>query len=168
MYIGKLGDGRGYKCPLYKCDELGPLVAELVADEEVQMTPDPLSNLKKDQKKRAEEMSVFQSFGSASGLSIDQGSPENRDPGFPDILCTISGQRNWFELGQIIHEEVAKKVNPKRLKQDGGFSYDQEQPFLDLVKSKVSKQYVTEGAPVDLILHFGLRFGTAAATQRFV
>ena len=109
---------------------------------------------------------MFQSFACASGLPIDAGSAENHEPDYPDILCTISGQRYWFELGQIIHEEVAEKVNPMRRKLDGGFSYDQEQPFVDLVTSKASKKYVTKGAPVDLILHFDLRFGTAAAVQR--
>ena len=73
---------------------------------------------------------IFQSFASACGLPVDEGSPENREPDYPDILCTISGQRYCFELGQIIHEEVAEKVNPKRRTLDGGFSYDQEEPFV--------------------------------------
>ena len=166
MYIGKFGEGRRYKCPLYKCDEDGPVVAQSIVDEEVQPPPDPLANLKSVERKRTAEMLVFQSFASVSGLPIDEGSAENRDPDYPDILCTISGQRYWFELGQIIHEEAAEKVNPKRRKLDGGFSYDQEQPFVHLISSKASKSYVTDGFPVDLILHFDLRFGSAAAVQR--
>ena len=51
MYIGKEGEGRRYKCPLYKCDEVGPVVADLVADEEVQLPPDPLGNLKSAERK---------------------------------------------------------------------------------------------------------------------
>lgn len=166
MYIGKSGDGRGYRCPLYKCDEHGPVVAESVVDEEVQPPPDPLANLKKDERKRVLEMSLFQKFAPVSGLPIDEGSPENRDPKYPDILCTILGQRYWFELGQVIHTEVAQKMSPKRSKLDAGFSYDQEKPFVDLVKKKAKHKYVTEGAPVDLILHFDRRFGSASAAQR--
>ncbi len=166
MYIGKIGEGRRYKCPLYKCGEQGAVIAESVVDEEVQLPPDPFANLNIAEKKRAVEMLVFQSFAPSSGLPIDEGSAENRDPHYPDILCTISGQRYWFELGQIIHEEMAQKVNPKRRKLDSGFSYDQEGPFVDLVTSKASKKYVTEGAPVDLILHFDPRFGTATAVRR--
>jgi hypothetical protein len=166
MYIGKVGEGRRYECPLYKCNEQGPMVAEAVTDEEVRLPAEPLADLKSAERKRVLEMLVFQSFASASGLPIDEGSAENRDPDYPDILCTISGQRYWFELGQIIHEDVAEKVNPKRRNLDGGFTYDQEQPFVDLVTSKSSKKYTTEGVPVDLILHFDLRFGSASAVKR--
>jgi hypothetical protein len=166
MYIGRVGDGRRYMCPLYKCDEEGPVVAESVVDEEVHLPPDPLAKVKGDERKRTVEMLVFRLFASVSGLSIDEGSPENRNPDYPDILCTVSGQKHWFDLGQIIHEEVAEKLNPKRRRLEGGFSYDQEVPFVDLITSKASKKYLTEGAPVDLILHFDLRFGTAAAAQR--
>ncbi len=35
MYIGKIGEGRTYQCPFYKCDEHGPVVAESIEDEEV-------------------------------------------------------------------------------------------------------------------------------------
>jgi hypothetical protein len=123
MYIGKFGEGRRFKCPYYKCEEEGPIVAEAVVDEEGEPPPpDPLMSLKKAERKRAAELLIFQSFGSACGLPIDEGSPENQEPDYPDILCTISGQRYRFELGQIIHEEVAEKVNPKRRTFDGGFS----------------------------------------------
>lgn len=166
MYIGKIGNGRVYKCPLYKCEEHGPEVAGSVAEEEVQAPPDELAGLNNAQRKRAAEMAVFQSFAAVSGLSIDEGSPVNCDPDYPDILCTISGQKCWFELGQIIHEDVAEKINPKRRTLDGGFSYDQEKPFVELVSSKAAKKYVTEGAPVDLILHFDLRFGIPNAARR--
>jgi hypothetical protein len=124
MYIGRVGDGRKFMCPFYKCDELGPEVAAFLVDEEVQISADPSNDLKGAERKRAIEMSVFQSFAFASGLPIDEGSAENRDPDYPDILCTISSQKYWFELGRIIDEEVAEKLNPYRRKQDSGFSYD--------------------------------------------
>jgi hypothetical protein len=165
MYIGKDGSGRRYKCPLYKCDKQGAVVAEGVEDEEIELPPAPLTNLKSAEKKRAVEMQVFQSFAVASGLPIDPGSAENHEPDHPDILCTISGDRYWFELGRIIHEEVAEKLNPKRQKADGGFSYNQEPPFVSVIESKASKKYETDGFPVDLILHFDLRFGTTTTTQ---
>lgn len=166
MYIGKFGDGRRFKCPYYKCEEQGPVVAEAVVDEHLEPPPDPLSHFKKEKRKRVEELSTFQLFAPACGLAIDRGSPENGIPPCADILCTISGQRYWFELGHFIHEQVAEKVNPKRRQFDGGFSYDQEGPFLKLIDNKVAKRYVTDGSPVDLILHFDLRFGTAATVRR--
>lgn len=167
MYIGKFGEGRRFKCPYYKCEEQGPIVREAVADEYVEPPqPDPLTSLTKAERKRAEELLIFQSFASACGLPIDEGSPENRDPDYPDILCTISGQRYWFELGRIIHPEVAEKLNPKRRKLGGGFSYNQEEPFVQLLNGKSAKRYATDGLPVDLILHFDLRLGTTASVRR--
>lgn len=165
MYIGKDGNGRRYECPLYKCDKHGAVVAEGVEDEEIELPPDPPANLKSAEKKRAAEMQVFQSFACASGLPIDPRSAENHEPDHPDILCKISGDPYWFELGRIIHEEVAEKVNPKRQKADGGFSYNQEPPFVNLIESKASKSYRTDGFPVDLIVHFDLRYGTASTTR---
>jgi hypothetical protein len=166
MYIGKEGEGRRYKCPFYKCDELGPVVADSVEDEEVRLLPDPLAKLKGAERKRALEMLVFLSFAPASGLSIDEGSPENREPDYPDILCTISGQKYWFELGRIINKEVADKLNPDRRKHADGFSYDQEKPFVELISKKATRNYEAESAPVDLILHFDRRFGTAATVEQ--
>ncbi len=168
MYIGKDGAGRRYKCPHYKCDERGPVVALSVVDEEVQFPASPLDDLKSSERKRALEMLVFLSFASASGLQIDEGSPENGAQYFPDISCTICGQRYWFELGRIINKEVAEKLNPNRRKQEGGFSYDQEKPFVELISEKTLKKYKTEGAPVDLVLHFDLRLGTTANVARLV
>jgi hypothetical protein len=165
MYIGKVGEGRRYKCPLYKCDEKGPVVAVSVVDEEVELPPDPLANFKSAERKRAVEMLIFQSFASASGLPIEEGLAENGAQYYPDISCTISGQRYWFELGQIINEEVAEKLNPKRRKPEGGFSYDQEKPFVERVNDKATKKYKTDGSPVDLVLHFDLRLGTAATVK---
>lgn len=166
MYIAKEGEGRRYKCPYYKCDEQGPVVAASIADEDVQLPANPLDDFRGADRKRAVEMLVFQSFVLACGLPIDEGSAENGAQGYPDIGCTISGQPYWFELGQIIHEEVAEKLNPKRRKQDGGFSYDQEKPFVELINAKTSKNYKTEGAPVDLVFHFDHRLGTASTVRR--
>jgi hypothetical protein len=157
MYIAKEGEGRRYKCPYYKCDEKGPIVAVSVADVDVQLPPNPFDGLRGADRKRAVEMAVFQSFVLACGLPIDEGSAESRDPDYPDILCTISGQKYFFELGQIINETVAEKLNPKRRTLEGGFSYDQEKPLVDVVCSKSAKTYTTEAAPVDLILHFDRR-----------
>jgi hypothetical protein len=168
MYIGRVGEGRRFMCPLYKCGKQGPEVVASVVDEEVEIPPNPLEGLRGAEKKRRIEMLVFQAFALASGLPVDEGSAENRDPPYPDILCTIYGQKHWFELGQITNEEVAEKLSPNRRKQDGGFSYDQEEPFVKIISSKAEKKYETEGAPVDLILHFDLRLGSAAAVERLV
>lgn len=165
MYIAQDGGGRTYKCPYYKCDERGPIVAVSVLDEDVQLPPEPLADLRSSEKKRALEMSIFRSFVPASGLLIDEGSAENREPPNPDIRCTISGEKYWFELGRVINQTVAEKINPNRRKFDDSFSFDQEAPFVELISNKKAQTFVTEGAPVDLILHFDLRLGTEASVK---
>src|ERR1035438_9422899 len=166
MYLGKAGQGRRYLCPLHKCAEQGEIVAMSVVDEAVEIPVDPLEGLRKEERKRTIEMIVFTSFASASGLAIDAGSAANEDPPNPDIRCTISGNLHWFELGQIISPEVAAKINPKRRSPEGGFSSDQEIPFLDIVRKKATKNYETHGAPVELVLHFDLHLGSKGAVQR--
>jgi hypothetical protein len=160
MYIGKVDQGRRFLCPFDECDERGDWVSTVVVDEELGTPDDPLRGLRKTDRRQMEEMSVFNSFAAASGLAIDEGSAVSASPPYPDIRCTISGQLYWFELGQIIDGEVAEKINPKRRRIGGGFSFSQERPLIDIAKKKVLKAYKTQGAPVDLILHFDLRLGT--------
>jgi hypothetical protein len=62
--------------------------------------------------------------------------------------------------------EVAAKINPKRQIPRGGFSFDQEIPFIDIVTKKATKKYESQGAPVELILHFDLRLGSEGVVQR--
>jgi hypothetical protein len=160
MYIGKVGDGRRFVCPFYKCDEQGEDFALSVVDEEVAIPEDPLSGLGKEERKRTIEMAIFKSFASASGIGMDEGSAINHPPDAPDVRCTISGKPRWFELGQIINEEVAAKINPKRQASTPGFSFSQEDPFVEIITKKKSKTYQTAGDPVDLVLHFDLRLGS--------
>ena len=84
----------------------------------------------------------------------------NEKSPLPDIGCTISGKPHYFELGEIISEDVAEAVNPKRWGRDPGFSFSQENPFLYIVAKKATRTYTTDGAPVDLILHFDLKLGS--------
>jgi hypothetical protein len=162
MYIGKFGQGRRYLCPLYKCAVKGEVVADAVVDEYVEPPQDPSEGLKSDERKKRTEMNVFRSFVSASGLDVDPTSPTNGDADqrYPDIGCTVSDKPYWFELGQIISKTVAQKINAKRRERSGGFSFDQELPFVEIIKKKAMKNYETQGAPVDLVLHFDLRLGS--------
>jgi hypothetical protein len=160
MYVAKVGQGRRYLCPFYKCDKQGDEIGSVVIDEEVEIPRDPWIDLKKADR----EMAVFKSFV-ASGVAIDKGSESNAEPPYPDVRCTISGKLHWFELGQIIDKEVAAKTSPRRNRMDGGFGFSQETPFVYIVKDKATKTYETLGAPVDLVLHFDLHLGTKRVIQ---
>jgi len=155
MYVGKVGQGRRYLCPFYKCDKQGDEIGSVVIDEEVEIPKDPLIGLNKADR----EMAVFKSFIGASEIAIDEGS-SNAEPPHPDIRCTVAGKLHWFELGQIIDKEVAAKTSRTRKTMDGGFGFSQETPFVYIVKDKATKTYETLGAPVDLALHFDLHLGT--------
>jgi hypothetical protein len=87
MYVAKVGQGRRYLCPFYKCDKQGDEIGSVVIDEEVEIPKDPRIDLKKADR----EMAVFKSFV-ASGVAIDKGSRSNAEPPYPDIRCTISGK----------------------------------------------------------------------------
>jgi hypothetical protein len=166
LYIAKVGQGRQYLCPLYKCKAVGDEVSPSIVDEVVEMPKDPLEGLGKDQRKAFIEMSVFKSFAAVSGLAIDEGSTESVDPPNPDIRCTISGKPHWFELGQIISETVAQKISPKQRAIGGAFSFSQEKPFVEIMRKKAKKTYETQGIPVDLVLHFDLRLGSKSVVLR--
>ena len=111
-------------------------------------------------------MSVFKFCASTPGIKVDAGSVENVDPPYPDIRCTISGKPHWFELGRIINDEVAAKIDTKRRTLDEGFSFSQEIPFVEIITKKAKKMYETHGSPVDLVLHFDLRLGTKNVVVR--
>lgn len=161
FYIGKVGvDDRQYFCPNYKCDQKGEIVASAVTDEIVEIPPSPLDGLKKHEKKPARELAVFTSFASVAGIGIEPGSPENRREPYPDIRCKISGMYYGFELGEIISQVVAAKVNPKRKVLEPGFTVSQEGILQTLLASKKSKKYDSQGDPIDLLIHFDLRYGS--------
>ncbi len=102
LYIGKVGDGRRYLCPLYKCTHRGEVVARGVVDERVAIPDNPMAGFSKWDRQRFEELTVFKLFVAAANLEIEQGSATNADPPNPDVRCTIAGAVHYFELGRII------------------------------------------------------------------
>jgi hypothetical protein len=165
MYIGKVGTSRQWMCPKYKCRRAGPVVAANVVDIQVSLPVDPLAGLKKDARKQAYEMQVFTKFAGVCGFSIDPGSAVNGPQFHPDIYCTVAGEPYHFELGRIVNATVAEKLNPNRRKQERGFTFDQSEPFQGITDDKATKSYITNGAPVDLILHFDLLFGSSSVAE---
>ncbi len=169
LYIGKSGRSRQFLCPFFQCNERGEVVAISVPDEdEPSPEVEPVSPMSNEERKRNLEMTAFRSFTSVSGLVIDEGSVTNEQPPKPDIRCTISGKPRWFEMAQIISEKVAANINLKGHASKRGFSFNQEDPFVDVVRKKLTKRYETGGAPVDLILHFNLRLGKSSVVRNLI
>jgi hypothetical protein len=162
MFIAKVDQDRQYRCIFYGCDNEGPVVAKNVKDEVVEPPTDPLAGLKGDEKKRAQELLVFTKFNAACGLLVDHESVTVRDA--PDIDCTISGQPYYFELGRIVNTTVAAQLSPKPPKNSNpNFSFNQEEAFLEVLKTKERMRYGL--SPVDLVLHFDRKLGSPWIAQ---
>jgi len=77
-------------------------------------------------------------------------------PPKPDCLCKFStGERVYFELSEIIDQDLAKKFYDRTLQFTGGFFSDD---ILDKrIKDKFTKRYETGGLNVELLLFFDLQ-----------
>jgi hypothetical protein len=51
---------------------------------------------------KVHELEVFSAFASAANFELADGSTESTNPPEPDVLCTISGERQYFEIGEIM------------------------------------------------------------------
>ena len=131
MYVGKDGNGRRIFCPFYKCGERGEMIAEIVVETPVEV-PHAEPKASNQEMQWAEERSVFESFVTAAGLVINEGSIQCGQPPQPDIRCVCSGELRWFELSQIVNEEVKKATDPKRSR-GHGISFSQAAPFVRLL-----------------------------------
>ena len=167
LYIGKVAQGRQYLCPLYKCERVGETIADCVVDETVVPTSDQ-AVVNREEQKRMREMEIFRAFASVANLGIDESSVVSGSPPHPDIGCKIEGNPCWFELGEVISKEVAEKINPTRRDSEERFSVSQESALCGIVKKKKAKSYETHGAPVNLILHFDLRFGSSGVVAGLI
>jgi hypothetical protein len=101
-------------------------------------------------------MTAFRGFIAAADLQVDPGSPGNMTPPFPDIGCKIGGAPYYFELGEITDEDLARDVNTSLktgVDGEGGF-FTEDEPLMRMIRKKASSTYQTNGAPVDLVLHY--------------
>jgi hypothetical protein len=154
MVIGKFAQGRKFRCPFHGCGNVGPMVAEHVADADADEPEEPPATevLAADSRKEAFELSVFEEFAKAAYISME--SPENAKPPRPDIRCRIDGEEYWFELGRITDTKLARAISVEWPKAPTPFSIAQKEPFVRMIEKKAAAQYETNGQPVDLVLYF--------------
>ncbi len=116
-------------------------------------------------KKELAEMKAFMGFADAAKLKVDPGSPVNEVPPLPDISCKIAGAACYFELGEITDEKVAKEVNTSmRTGEDGdGTDFSEHDPLIRIIRKKAVSTYGTDGAPLDLVLHYEKQYPFAPA-----
>jgi hypothetical protein len=105
------------------------------------------------EKKALYEIEVFRAFAKVAPSQVEADSERSVNPPQPDICCTIHGSLYYFELGEIT--EVARNL-ARAIKYDEprGVAFEQDRPFACILKEKAKKNYVTSGAPVDLLLYY--------------
>ena len=114
-------------------------------------------DLSSDRRKIFIEWKTFESFYKAAGLSIRTSTVRACDPPEPDIYCELSGRPFYFELGQIVMQEVARNAS-LAVKTEGvhGGPVSTAKPMLDLFRVKCAKAYEITGHSLDLLMHFNV------------
>ena len=119
------------------------------------------NDLTSGQRKVYVEWKTFRAFAKASGLDIDPHSIEMCDPNaasppLPDVQCLVSREPEYFELGEVTSEDLARKASiatKNRQKVYGGV-VNQRQPLVRIFLKKCRNRYTTNGRPLHLVLHF--------------
>jgi hypothetical protein len=116
-----------------------------------------LDDLSGDQRKRLIEWTTFENFYKAASLGIRPSTVRACDPPVPDIYCELAGKPCYFELGQIVMQEIARNAS-NAAKVDGvhGGPVSTMKPMIDLFRAKCAKIYETSGYPLGLLLHFNV------------
>lgn len=113
------------------------------------------NSLSSEQKQQTAESLVFISFATATDLLADPFMHDNESPPRPDIRTSIDGQDYYFELGEIVDEDLAKNIaRSRKLGLVSGCRLSQVDPLVKMLKQKCEKKYETDGAPVDLLLYY--------------
>jgi hypothetical protein len=127
-----------------------------IAAEQIRSRRAAYEALPNSRKTEVEEMQVFETFAAAvAEARVDSGSGINAVSPEPDVRCTVTGARHYFELGEITDQPVAKSM-ADAIKSDEprGCAFSQDRPFAYIIDKKRSRTYTTSGAPVELVLYY--------------
>jgi hypothetical protein len=115
-------------------------------------------DLSQDQQKLYREWLTFRDFARTAPLDIDPRTVENCEPPLPDIRCRISQEEHYFELGEVTDETLAKQAGIAAKQGDGifGGSVSQLSALCRIFQQKCSKEYVTNGRQLHLLLHYSV------------
>lgn len=120
-------------------------------------------DLTRERQKLYIEWKTFRAFVQTSGLDIDPRSIEMCDPNaasppLPDVRCLVSGQLEYFELGEVTDESVARTASIAMKNRQGvyGGFMSQRKPLIRIFLKKCRNRYTTNGRPLHLVLHFAV------------
>ena len=121
------------------------------------------NGLKRQHQKLYIEWKTFRAFALASGLDIDPRSIDMYDPNavnppLPDVGCLVSGCPEYFELGEVTEEKLARaaSIAMKNGKGVYGGVVSQRLPLVQIFLKKCRNRYTTNGYPFHLVLHFAV------------
>src|SRR5665213_799887 len=108
------------------------------------------------------EWEIFVRFSQAVELEIDPAEVEMLDPNFsspppPDLRCPVAGEMHYFELGEVIQEDLARastartrrRVLEPRIPLTKVWT-----PLEDIVTKKLRKAYNPAAKPLSLLLYY--------------
>lgn len=120
-----------------------------------------LMDLTQGQKRLYNEWKIFKKFASVSRQDIDPRSIEMCDPNaatppLPDVRCLVSGREEYFELGEVTGEALARAASIANMQRHSVHAgvVSQRRPLVRIFLKKCRKRYTTNGCPLHLILHF--------------
>jgi hypothetical protein len=127
-----------------------------------------IGSLSPDERKKLAESSIFVRFARCSGIVSNPFDHKNDSPPFPDIRTVVSGSTYFFELGEVTDEAIPRRLS-RQFKTGGitGGSFSQSEPLLRMFREKCQSHYVTNGAPVDLVLHYSKMYPYAPLITEF-
>jgi len=109
-----------------------------------------------DDLKRAREWDLFARFCEAGELDVDPAEVDMLDPPSPDLKAEVFGQSQYFELGEIVQQDLMKALAQQGKKP----IIDSPLPLIavwspleSIIQKKVTKKYARQATPLSLLLY---------------
>jgi hypothetical protein len=105
--------------------------------------------------KERRELEIFLAFARVCPLNIDLNSASNEKEALPDISCAINGKTHYFELGRVLDEGLAKRLDYSlKTGQITGGAFSQDGPLIRIVQQKSKKTYPVPKDSLDLLIYY--------------
>ena len=128
-----------------------------------------IGSLTLEERKNLKESATFVRFARCSGIVCDPFDHENVKPRFPDIRAVVGGLPYFFEMGEVTDQGIPRRLSRQfKSGEITGGPFSQAEPLLRMLRQKCESHYVTNGAPVDLVLHYSNMYPYAPSILEFL
>jgi hypothetical protein len=118
--------------------------------------------LDKSGRKTLREWETFVSFCQSAGFAIEPADvvmldPISSSPPPPDLECSIDGLSHYFELGEIIQQDIAWALSRRKSRpiMEAHIPLDTGlEPLETILCKKLNKKYDLQARPISLLLYF--------------